>query len=91
MSGQSARSPSRAARRDTAPLFDGHVLTRSSAGDEQKDTHGPLLFGRRTSKLADLSGVGTLVRKDAGRVSFAFKKNKSKIESVEQLRLIVSR
>lgn len=60
VSGQSARSTSRAARRDAAPLFDGHVLTRSCAGDEQKDTHSPLLSGRRTSKLADLSGVGTL-------------------------------
>lgn len=67
MSGQSARSPSRAARRDTPPLFDGHVLTRSSAGDEQKDTHSPLPFGRRTSKLADLSGGGTLAQENPKR------------------------
>lgn len=67
VSGQSARSTSRAARRDTAPLFDGHVLTRSCAGDEQKDTHSPLLSGRRTSKLADLSGVGTLVQESPKR------------------------
>lgn len=79
MSGQSARSPSRAARRDTALLFDGHVLTQSYAGDEQEDTHSPLLFGRRTSKLADLSGVGTLVQESPNRrpsIFCFFKKTK---------------
>lgn len=54
--GKSAHSKMKAAECDDRAAFDGHVLTGSISGDEQEDTHSPMLSGQNTSKLADLSG-----------------------------------
>lgn len=55
--GESAHSKMKAAECDNRAAIDGHVLTGIVASDEQEDTHGPVLFGQNTSKLADLSGA----------------------------------
>lgn len=52
---ESAHSKIKAAECDNRAALDGHVLTGIVVGDEQKDTHSPLLFGQKLSKLADLS------------------------------------
>ncbi|KAK2828377.1 hypothetical protein Q5P01_019411 [Channa striata] len=71
----------KAAESDNRAALDGHMLTGGVASDEQEDTTSPLLFGQKTSKLADLSGSHTLrneywgQKKKGSRVSLAVTKN----------------